>query len=152
MHSGWAGNGVYTVYMYRIVASVTSGVILCSPFVALAATQSIPEEYRDEIRAVLLSGTISSDVDAAHFEQFVDVLSNKAYNANVTGADLTEARVESLLAAAAGFDGTGTSQPVTREPNVSVLWGTVAGILLVIIISRYYRRLHNGGALGHLAI
>ncbi|MBI4068344.1 hypothetical protein HY413_02975 [Candidatus Kaiserbacteria bacterium] len=137
--------------MYRITALVASGVLVSFPFVVLAAP-SIPEEYRDEIRAVLLSGDISADIDATQFEQFVDVLAQKAYNANVTGADLTEARVESLLAAAAGFDGTGTSQPVIREPNVSVLWGSVAGMLLVIIISRYYRRLHNGGALGHVAI
>ena len=138
--------------MYRIATVITSGALMVLPFIALAATQPVPEEYRDEIRAVLLSGNISSDVDAAQFEQFVGVLSQKAYNANVTGADLTEARVESLLAAAAGFNGMGTTQPVPREPKVSVLWGAVAGLILIVIITRYYRRLHNGGAFGHTTI
>ena len=110
--------------------------------------QTVPEEYRDEIRAVLLSGTISDDIDADEFEAFVDALADKAYSANVTGDDITNARVEALLGAAAGFDApAGGGQPI-REPNVSVLWGTVAFLALVGLVARYYHRMHQGGALG----
>ena len=121
-------------------------VIALAPIVSYA---EVPEEYREEIRAVLLSGTIAPEIEESEFEAFVDALSNKAFDANITGADITSARVEALLGAAAGFDAPQTSEGRVREPQVGVLWGTVALLLLMMIIGRYYRRLHQGGALGH---
>jgi hypothetical protein len=135
--------------MMRFASILTLGVLAFTPVVANA--QNVPDEYRDEIRAVLLSGTISPDVDVAEFESFVDALSVQAYNANITGADLTSVKVEALLGAAAGFDAPLSGANTVRQPNVSVLWGTVAMLILIAIIGRYYRRMHNGGALGPVA-
>ncbi len=121
--------------------------LLLVPVAAYA--QTVPEQYREEIRAVLLAGTIGSDVDEQEFEHFVDALSLEAYNANVTGADLTQVQVESLVSAVGGFDAEPVQKNAVREPNVGVLWGTVALLLLILIIGRYYRRMHQGGALAH---
>lgn len=132
--------------MMRTTLLFATGVLVLLPFVSYA--QNVPEAYRDEIRAVLLSGTISDDIDAAEFEAFVDALTERAYSANVTGADITSARVEALLGAAAGFDASASGGRSIREPNVGVLWGTVAFLVLVGLIARYYRRMHQGGALG----
>lgn len=135
----------YTVCMLRSALFLAMAIFI--PLILYA--QAVPEEYRDEVRAVLLSGYISPEITSDEFETFVDVLSDKAYSANVTGADITSARVEALLGAAAGFDGSVSAARTIREPNVGALWGTVAFLILIGLIARYYRRMHQGGALGH---
>lgn len=114
----------------------------------LFASAAVPDEYRTEVRDVLLAGKIAPDITVDQFESFVNVLSAKAYKANVTGTDLTQARVDALLGAAASAVIPPATQNTARVPNVSVLWGTVAALLLIILVMRYWRRMHNGGALG----
>ncbi len=113
------------------------------------AQNTVPQEYKKEIRDVLLSGKISSNVNSGQFDAFVDALSQKAYSANVTGADLTDARVEALLGSAVtGFNSAAAQAPQTREPNGLFLWGTVALLILIGLVARKYRRMYYGGALG----
>jgi hypothetical protein len=137
--------------MFRTILIIAVIVNIGVPFIVHGQVENVPEEYRDEIRSVLLSGTIGSDVSIEEFEAFVDTLSTKAYNANVTGADLNNARVEALLGAAAGFD-TPVGGNVTgeeRKPDAGMLWGAVALVLLIGYLTRFWTRLYHGGALGH---
>ena len=134
--------------MVHTTASLIGITLVLAPLLIYA--QGVPADYREEVRAVLLSGRIDTDITESQFEDFVDALSEEAYNANVTGAEITSARAEALLSAAAGFDQPQQNTNTIREPKVGILWGTVALLLLMLIVGRYYRRMHQGGGLGHV--